>query len=75
VKNEENISNWERFVKHLEKETGLTVSEIREMCPSDLRKYLEKKYGKKMKLTSLKNELITTEELDKEIDKILKEKT
>jgi hypothetical protein len=55
------MTYWEFFIKQ-------------EMCPNDLRKYIEKKSGRKMKFVSVQDELVTTEEINKEIDKILKEK-
>ena len=67
--------------KNAEKLTGLSAEEIRRFSPGELRCYLEKKNKKKFSFTSefpvigrgsvLRDSIITTEKINKEIDKIL----
>ena len=67
--------------KNAEKLVGLSAEEIRRLSPGELRRYLEKKNKKKFSFTSefpvigrgsvLRDSIITSEELNKEIDKIL----
>ena len=67
--------------KNVEKVVGLSVEEIRKFSPSELRRYLEKKNKKKFHFTSefpvigrgnvLRDNIITSEEINKEIDKLL----
>ena len=66
------MSYYDDFIKHLEKISGLTIDQIREMSPNKLRTYFEKKFGAKTKFTANPQiELVTSEELDKDVDEIL----
>ena len=68
------MSYYDDFIKHLEKISGLTITQIREMSPNKLRSYFEKKFGAKTKFTANpQTELVTSEELDRDVDRILKE--
>ncbi len=63
----------EKFGKHIEKMVGLSLKEIREMSSEKLRKFVEKKNGKKLKVESIsKYEHISAEEKDQENMEILK---
>ena len=67
--------------KNAEKVVGLSAEEIRKCSPGELRHYLEKRNKKKFSFTTefpiigrgnvLRDSIITSEEIDKEIDKIL----
>ncbi|MCL2800386.1 MAG: hypothetical protein FWD28_01325 [Treponema sp.] len=67
--------------KNAEKSVGLTVEEIRKSSPGELRNFLEEKNKKKFSFTTefpvigrgnvLRDNIITTEQINKEIDKIL----
>jgi hypothetical protein len=67
--------------KNAEKAVGLPVEEIRKFSPGKLRDYLEKKNKRKFSFTSefpaigrgsvLRDDLVTTEEINRDIDKIL----
>ena len=66
--------------KNAEKVTGLTVSKIREYSPNQFRKHLESKKGKFSfrsffpiigRGNVLRDNLVTSSEIDAEIDKIL----
>jgi len=69
--------------KNAEKAVGLTVEEIRRFSPDKLRDYLEKKNKRKFSFTSefpaigrgsvLRDNLVTTEEINRDIDKILEQ--
>ena len=67
--------------KNVEKVVGLPVEEIRNYSPGALRRYLEKRNKKKLFFTTefpvigrgnvLRDSIITSEKINKEIDKIL----
>ena len=67
--------------KNAEKLVGLSAEEIRKYSPSELRQYLEKKNKKKLFFTTefpvigrgnvLRDSIITTKKINKDIDKIL----
>ena len=68
--------------KNAEKVTGLTVSELREYSPERFRGYLEKKKKKPVfrsffpiigRGNVLRDNLVSSEELDSEIDRILED--
>jgi hypothetical protein len=66
------MSYYDDFIKHLEKISGLTINQIQDMSLDELRAYFEKKFGTKMKFTvNPQEELVTSEELNKDVDKIL----
>lgn len=58
------------FGEHIEKKMGLSLDKIRAMSPSEMKKYLDRRGKRKVKYCRGKN-LITREELNKEIDKLL----
>lgn len=74
------------FFSHIEKNvvkvTGLTLDQIKDYSPSKFREYLEKKNNKKISFLSafpvigrgnvLRDNLVTSIQLNNEIDKILK---
>ena len=61
-----------RFGKHIEKMVGLSLNKIRAMSPNEIKKYVEKRRGKKIKERyCIGDNLITREELNKEIDEML----
>jgi hypothetical protein len=61
-----------RFGKHIEKVVGLSLNKIRSLSPNEIKKYIEKRSGKKIKEKyCVEKDLITCEELNKEIDKML----
>ena len=67
--------------KNAEKLIGLSAEEIRRYSPSELRRFLENKNKKKLSFTTefpvigrgnvLRDSIITSEKINKEIDKIL----
>jgi len=67
--------------KNAEKVIGLSAEEIRKYSPGELRRYLEKRNRKKLFFTTefpvigrgnvLRDSIITSEKINKEIDKIL----
>ena len=67
--------------KNAEKLLGLSVEDIRRYSPGELRCYLEKRNKKKLSFTTefpvigrgnvLRDSIITSKEIDKDIDKIL----
>ena len=67
--------------KNAEKLVGLSAEDMRKYTPNELRCYLEKKNKKKFSFTTefpvigrgniLRDGVITSEEINKEIDKIL----
>ncbi|MCL2186432.1 MAG: hypothetical protein FWB86_11370 [Treponema sp.] len=67
--------------RNAEKLTGLSTEEIRNFSPYELRNYLEKRNKKKLFFSTefpvigrgnvLRDSIITSEEINKEIDKIL----
>jgi len=67
--------------KNVEKAVGLSAEEIRKYSPGELRRFLEEKNKKKFSFISvfpvigrgnvLRDSIITTEEINREIDKIL----
>ena len=67
--------------KNAEKVVGLSVEEIRNYSPGELRRHLEKRNKTKLSFTTefpvigrgnvLRDSIITSEEINKEIDKIL----
>lgn len=67
--------------KNAEKLVGLTAEEIRRLSPGELRRFLEKKNGKKLSFTTefpvigrgnvLRDSIATSEKINREIDKIL----
>jgi len=69
-------------IKLIEKKSGLTISEIKDISPTSLRKYFEKKNKRAIRFKSefpvigrgnvLRDNLVSREELDREIDRILK---
>ncbi len=68
--------------ENISKKVGLPLEKIREMGPEEMRDHLEKKNKKKFKITSsypaigrgnvLRDNLTTSEEINKDIDAILK---
>jgi len=74
---------FENLESNIEELTGLSIDEIQRMDVSDFRKYIEKKNKKPLKFTShfpfigrgsVLHDFISDKQLDKEIDKFLKEK-
>jgi len=67
--------------KNVEKSVGLSAEEIRRYSPGELRRFLEEKNKKKFSFKTefpvigrgnvLRDSIITTEEINREIDKIL----
>jgi hypothetical protein len=67
--------------KNAEKVLGLSVEDIRKYSPGELRRYLEKKNKKKLFFMTefpvigrgnvLRDSIITSEKINKDIDKIL----
>ena len=67
--------------KNTEKLVGLSAEEIRDYSPRELRSYLEKRNKKKLSFTTefpvigrgnvLRDNIITSKEINREIDKIL----
>ena len=67
--------------KNVEKLVGLSADEIRKISPGELRRYLEKRNRKKLSFTTefpvigrgnvLRDSIVTSEEINKDIDKIL----
>ena len=67
--------------KNAEKRVGLSVEDIRRYTPDELRCHLEKKNKKKLSFTTefpvigrgnvLRDSIATSEEINREIDKIL----
>jgi hypothetical protein len=67
--------------KNVEKLVGLSADEIRKISPSELRRYLEKRNKKKLSFNTefpvigrgniLRDSIATSEEINKDIDKIL----
>jgi Tfp pilus assembly protein PilP len=62
---------YDTWIKNIEKAVGLPIDEMRRMTPHEYRSYLEKKNKKPITFTQRKLEIITSEELDKAIDKDL----
>jgi hypothetical protein len=77
----EKIMPFATVEKNAEKVVGLSVKEIRDYSPGKLRCYLEKKNKKKFSYTTefpiigrgnvLRESIITSKEINKDIDKIL----
>jgi hypothetical protein len=67
--------------KNAEKVVGLSVEDIRNYSPGALRRYLKERNKKKLSFTTefpvigrgnvLRDSIVTSEEINKEIDKIL----
>jgi hypothetical protein len=67
--------------KNAEKVVGLSVEKIRSYSPGELRRYFEKRNKKKLFFTTefpvigrgnvLRDSIVTSEKINKEIDKIL----
>jgi len=67
--------------KNTEALVGLSAEEIRKLSPGELRRYLEKKNKRKFSFTTefpvigrgniLRDSIITSKEIDRDIDKIL----
>ena len=76
------MASYKAYLKNVETSIGLTKDQIRKKSPYELAKYFENKTGKKFKLVSkyptvgrgniLWDRLISSDEINKEIDKILK---
>jgi hypothetical protein len=61
------------FVKALEQRTGLTLEQMRDMAPEDMRKLREKQHGKPMEFFS--NSLVrilSRSQIEKDLDKALR---
>jgi len=71
--------------KNAERVVGLSAEEIRKYSPDELRRFLERRNKKKLFFTTefpvigrgnvLRDSIITSEEINKEIDKILARST
>jgi hypothetical protein len=76
------MTMYDSFIKNIEKKSGLSISEIREKDPCELRKYFEKKFGTKTRFVSefpfigrgnvLRDGIIDSDQINEEIDKLLK---
>ncbi|MBR1479149.1 MAG: hypothetical protein IJ608_14490 [Lachnospiraceae bacterium] len=70
-------------IGHVAKKVGLSVTDIRNYSPDEMREHLEKKSGKKLLFVSefptigrgnvLRNGIVTKESLNNEIDLIISE--
>jgi len=63
----------QKLAKNIEKKVGLSLKEIREKSPGELRRYIEKKNGRIITIrgnVSIEN-LITREEINKQVDILL----
>lgn len=78
---ENKMVNYNKFLKVISDEVGLSIDTIKEKNPTELKEYLTKKTHKKFKVTSeaptigrgcIISDFVATEELDQEIDLILK---
>jgi hypothetical protein len=63
----------DKTIKIIEKITGLTKKQIEEMPLDEMRTLFEKD-GVKTKFVSIQPQLINREDIDKQIDELLKEK-
>ena len=71
----------EKFFKIIQKKVGLSLSEINRLNPADINAHIEKQSGKKIEITTefpfigrgnvLRNGIVTHDEINREIDKIL----
>jgi len=61
----------EKYEKSVEKEVGLSIEVIKKIGPGALKRHIEKKTNKKVKFVSNDTPVITTNELDKKVNKIL----
>jgi hypothetical protein len=78
----EKMSLYNSFIKNVEKKSGLTFSEIKSKDPSEIREHFEKRFNSKTIFSSefpfigrgnvLRDGIINHDQLNKEIDKILK---
>lgn len=75
------ISEWSPWMKELsgfektiEKVVGEPIEQIRKTTISERRRRIEAKFGKKMKIGDCSPVLISSEEINKDLDKILKGK-
>ncbi|MEE0887439.1 hypothetical protein [uncultured Treponema sp.] len=76
------MSILEKLHRHTESVVGLSISQIKSYSPEKLRSHLEKKNNKKFTFTTefpvigrgnvLRENFVTSEQLNKEIDKILR---
>jgi hypothetical protein len=70
-----------KFFKTVQKNIGLSLSDINKLNPIEINTYIEKRNGKKIKITSefpfigrgnvLRDGIITHDKVNQEIDKIL----
>ena len=75
------MSVFSKVVLHSEKVTGLNISDIKAFSPEQLRTHLEKRNKKRLSYVSefpiigrgnvLRDNFVSREDLDSEIDKIL----
>ncbi|MBN2420964.1 hypothetical protein JXB27_01655 [Candidatus Woesearchaeota archaeon] len=59
------------YEKAVEQKTGLSINQIRCMSICELRTYFERKNGKPMQYSMNAPELISREEINRQIDEIL----
>ena len=75
------MNNYDEWVKSIENHVGLSAKEIREKSPEEIKKFITNKTKKRISFKSafpfigrgnvLRDDLITSEEINNEIDKIL----
>jgi len=77
------MSVYNDFINNVEKKTGLSIVEIREKDPCEMRNVFEKRFNSKMTITSefpfigrgkvLRDGIISHDKINKEVDKILQD--
>ena len=66
------MKEYKKFLKNVSKRVGLTIDQIKEISPEDLREYLISKNKKPFKIVSQSLfKTMSTEEIEKELDKFL----
>ncbi len=75
------MKNYERWLKNVENHVGLSSQEIKDKSPEKIKEHLIKKTGKNISYESafpvigrgnvLRDSIVTSKEINKEIDKIL----
>lgn len=75
------MKNYTKWLENVELHVGLSSKEIKEKSPEEIKDYIKKKTGKSISFKSefpvigrgnvLRDGIITSKEIDKEIDKIL----
>ena len=71
----------EKFFKIVQKNVGLSLSDINRLNPTDINAHIEKQSGKKIKITTefpfigrgnvLRDGIVTHDKINQEIDRIL----